>query len=286
MKKVILLFISIIFITTAKAQLLIFPLDTNAVTVNGRIATPEWRNANSIMIPVNSSDSVRVMFKHDGTAMYFAFTGKLESAPGLFPEVLTDAQNVSGTSWTSGQWWFHVSATDCENDGGYGIYNNCDTVQPGWEAVPNFQLGAPMTDTVELRIPFAKTGFNPATMDTMGMVLMVTNTLNAFHLYPTTADRNVPRTWTKAIFARAGASIPETTTQTALHIYPNPTNDVIHMNVKEEGTITITDVTGKVVHRSIVKGQMSISTYGWPTGTYTIQHVNKDRVLSTKVVKQ
>lgn len=184
------------------AQAIHFPLDAAPVTIDGVMNTSEWTNANSIGIPVSATDTVRVKFKHDGMAMYFAFYGKLQTANALFPEVLTDGANVGGSSWVAGQWWLHVSATDCENQGGYGIYNNCKTVQPDWEGAPNFIMTGPPTDTVEMRVPFSKVGFDPATMESMGMMMLVTNTATIFQGYPAAADRNMPATWGKATFGK------------------------------------------------------------------------------------
>ncbi len=109
---------------SAVAQHIEFPLDMAVVTIDGVLQQPEWKNAKKTTIGVNATDSVQVLYKHDNNAMYFAFTGKLESAMALFPEVLTDGENKGGANWVSGQWWFHVSATDCENNGGYGVYTN------------------------------------------------------------------------------------------------------------------------------------------------------------------
>ncbi len=184
------------------AQPIEFPYDTAAITIDGHLAVNEWRYAHSIKIGISSADSILVLYKHDMNVMYFAYAGKLESSNALFPEVLVDPQNAKSSAWTSDQWWLHVSATDCENKGGYGVYSNCAVTQPGWEGGPNFTSGAPYTDTVEIKIPFSKTGFDIVTQDSMGIALLVTNTFSIFRLFPYTANRNIPSTWTTATFSK------------------------------------------------------------------------------------
>ncbi|MBZ0097528.1 MAG: T9SS type A sorting domain-containing protein [Taibaiella sp.] len=218
-------------------QHIVFPLDNNPVTVDGVLHAAEWQYAETASIAVTGMDYVTVMYKHDNTAMYFAFTGKLESANMLFPEIVTDAANLGGATWTSGQWWLHVSATNCENNGGYGVFNDCKASQPGWEAAPNFASGTPITDTVEIRVPFAKIGFNPAAMDTMGIAFLVTNTATVFRTFPGSADRYQPTTWAKATFSKIPAGIDSVNGKMGKNVYPNPAADKIYVNGLMKGSI-------------------------------------------------
>jgi len=277
--KTITLFLGLILLTiSSTAQHIEFPLDTNKVTVDGVLQASEWANAQTVMIGINTADNVQVMFKHDGTAMYLAYSGKLESANSLFPEVLTDAGNLGGNAWVSGQWWLHVSATDCENDGAYGVYTNCMATQPGWEGAPNFAPGPPMTDTVEIRIPFAKVGFNPATMDTMGISFMVTNTANIFRLYPTGADKDVPATWAKATFSKAFAGVDKYRLNRDICIYPNPVSNILYVKGAVAGsTLYLKDITGRVVGTKAVSGgndMMQLSEYA--PGVYIVEILYPD----------
>lgn len=262
----------LLFIVNTNAQHIEFPLDTNVVTIDGVMNPSEWDKAETIMIGVNTADDVQVKFKHDNTAMYFAFSGKLESANALFPEVLMDPMNVGGSSWSVGQWWFHVSATDCENDTTYGSYSNCMATQPGWTAEPNFSAGAPMTDTVEIRIPFSKVGFSIATMDTIGMVMMVTNTATAFHTYPGSADKDVPSTWMKATFSEYHVAINDVILHPSINIYPNPARDVIYITgAVINSTVAIADLTGRILLKDLVRAKdHSISVGDLPKGTYLL----------------
>lgn len=264
------------FAITLFAQHIQFPLDTNTVTIDGNITTTEWQGAETILINVNTAETISVMFKHDNSAMYFAFSGKLESANSLFPEVLIDPQNKGGNNWTNGQWWFHVSATDCEDSTGYGIYNNCMTVQPGWSGAPNFTPGPPDTDSVEIRIPFGKVGFNPATMDTAGMVMMVTNTATAYHLYPNSADKDIPQTWAKATFGKFFTNVSEIEEDRVPAVYPNPAKDFLYVKVQDDNVdIVITDLLGSVLYS--VKGSniTSVPVSQLPSGLYIVNIIDE-----------
>lgn len=255
------------------AQHIQFPLDTNTVSIDGVIQSSEWSNAATVMIGINTVDNVQVMYKHDNNAMYFAFTGKLESANALFPELLIDPLNIEGTAWVNGQWWFHVSATDCENNGAYGVYNNCMTIQSGWEGAPNFTAGAPVTDTVEIRIPFSKVGFNTATMDTMGIAMMVSNTANIFRLYPTGANKDIPASWAKATFSKTQVGITKVGTVGDIIVYPNPANNMLFIKGVTTGSwLHVKDMSGRLLHSRIVNSNAEkISLAQYVSGLYCIE---------------
>lgn len=237
------------------AQGITIPYDTAPVTVDGRMSTNEWNKAASVAIIVSGTDSVQVYYKHDMAAMYFAFTGKLESANALFPEVLFDPQLAKGNSWVNGQWWFHVSATDCDNNGGYGVYSNCKLVQPDWQGANNFAAGAPYTDTVEMKIPFSKIGFNPSSQNDMGIAFLVTNTATIYKLWPSAADKSVPSTWSHATISKVPAGVKDATAG-MVKVYPNPANTFLTVEGSAKGTeIRITDISGKTVLQQSYTGQ-------------------------------
>lgn len=281
--------IAFFFHSILTAQPIEFPLDTNIVTIDGVLNNSEWQNAETIMIGVNTTDNVQVMFKHDNTAIYFAFSGKLESANALFPEVLIDPQNVGGSSWSVGQWWFHVSATDCENDTAYGKYSNCMATQPDWEGAPNFTAGAPMTDTVEIRIPFSKVGFNPATMDTMGIVMMVSNTATIFRTYPTGSDKDVPNKWAKATFSKYYASVSNAQKMEEIKLFPNPAKNYIYLSGLEKGNvIQVYDMVGRMVETIIAdESYISLQLGKYLSGVYTMLiKDNENKTSQHKIIKQ
>lgn len=258
------------------AQHIVFPLDTNSITIDGVLQTQEWQHAAIAAIAVSSTDTVYVRYKHDNMAMHFAFTGRLESANALFPEVLMDGANVGGAHWVNGQWWFHVSATDCDNNGGYGVYNNCLATQPDWKGGPNFTPGMPITDTVEITIPFAKAGFNTATMDTMGIAFLVTNTATVFKLFPTAADRNQPATWAKATFSKVPAGIVQIGAASDILMYPNPATEQLYVDgVTIGSTVNITDAAGRLCIAIVAtESKQMISLHGWSNGMYIVEVKN------------
>jgi hypothetical protein len=236
----------------AFSQVLVFPYDTSTVNVDGVISPAEWQYAAMARIPANGTDTVTVFFKHDTNGMFFAFIGKLESANALFPEVLVDPQHLRTNTWVPGQWWFHVSATDCENDGAYGVYTNCLLTQPGWTGAPNMATGMPYTDTIEISIPFNKVGYNILTADTVGIAMMVTNTATIYKMYPGTADRNVPATWAQAVFSSVQASVKDgLASRVNVHIAPNPATDRLAVTCEKGFTYEIYELAGKLVRKGL-----------------------------------
>lgn len=271
MKTIATLFFAMLNISVCNAQVITIPYNNTPVTIDGNISAGEWAGSFETFIKVSATDSVRVLCKHDFNAIYFMFSGKLESANALFPEVLFDPQYAKGSAWTSGQWWFHVSATDCEHNGAYGIYDNCLATQPGWEGAPNFTMGAPYTDTVEIKIPFSKLGINPFVTEKMGMALLVTNTATSWKLWPAIADRNIPSTWSTAIIGKWPAALHEISEQKNSKIYPNPAHDVLTIEVSKTATITMVNITGQeLLRKQISTGTQTLNISGLPKGTYTV----------------
>lgn len=270
------------------AQHIVFPLDTNSIITDGVLHTQEWQHAAIAAIAVSGTDTVYVRYQHDNMAMHFAFTGRLESANALFPEVLTDGANVGGANWVNGQWWFHVSAADCDNSGGYGVYNNCLATQPDWKGGPNFTPGMPITDTVEITIPFAKAGFNTATMDTMGIAFLVTNTATIFKLFPTAADRNQPATWAKAMFSKVPANIGVPTYAEEIVLCPNPAREQLYIDGLTIGSpVNITDATGRLCAAIVAtEPKQMISLHAWSSGIYIIEVANAAGVKQYRKIQK
>lgn len=181
------------------AQEIVIPYDTTTTRIDGVMSPGEWTTA--IKIVFHADKDVNVYVKHDSTALYFAFSGKLETHHHLYPEVLIDPAFRHTDTWAKGMWWFHVSATDCEHNGAYGRYNSCAEIQPGWKAEPNFG-GRYYADDVEIKIPFRKIDFNPETQDSIGLALILTNTATLWATWPSKGDREMPSTWSKAILAK------------------------------------------------------------------------------------
>lgn len=280
---------AILFAVIVNAQTIIIPLDTNSVTIDGSMNVSEWQHARASTIKINVNDSIAVYYKYYQGSIYIAFTGKLESANSLFPEILIDVKNKRGVGWVNDQWWLHVSATDCEHNGAYGIYDNCKVIQPGWEAAPNFSSGNPITDTVEIKVPFAKVGFDINTMDTIGLAFVATNTATVFKLFPQTADRNKPETWAKAIFSKTMTNVKMSKGMDMLKLYPNPVKTELFLNGLVAGDkVVLYDAIGRTLQRLVVNEKvLSINMEDLIKGTYFIEVSNADSNRKfQKVVKQ
>lgn len=220
----------------------------DSIVIDGVLSEQSWKAADEVLI-TNANDTIRVKVLHHPTYLYFAFSGKLESANALFPEILIDADNQRSTSWQSNDWWFHVSATDCESKGAYGVYNNCLAVQSDWRGVPNFVMGAPYTDTVEIAIPWSKLAYTPKAGDSINISVLVTNTANIFRHWPATAIRTNPSSWGTLTFALQTGEV-ELTQPKAYQILNNPGSSVRIIFDKElPETIELYTLTGiKVQH--------------------------------------
>ncbi|MEZ5018157.1 MAG: T9SS type A sorting domain-containing protein [Flavipsychrobacter sp.] len=284
---VIAMFIASINFASAQTSIVI-PFDLNNVNVDGQINASEWQDADSVFIVMSNNDSITVYYKHDMQNVYFAFAGKLEShsVSQIFPEVLLDPQNKKGSNWVAGQWWFHVSAQDCENDGGYGVYNNCNVSQTSWTGVPNFTPGPPYTDSVEIKIPYNKLNFNAVTQSVMGLAFVLTNTNNIYQMWPSAADRNVPSTWSTATINKFPVDVKTITNDPTVKCYPNPATDVLHIEgVQQNDPILLINVYGSIVSKGVASGntyQMDIAQL--PSGIYYLSTGHDSNRVTQKVV--
>ena len=133
-----------------------------APDVDGEFSAAEWGGA------------ARVRFTTDGGAvgvvahllqaageLYVAFdfaenpTGEL-----IVPEILIDPDNAKSPEWGSDDWWFHVSAQNCDKQGGRDDYSRCGLVRPQWWARPNYapEPHSVPLPAIEVRIPLSMIG--------------------------------------------------------------------------------------------------------------------------------
>jgi len=221
------------------------------VIVDGQVTGGEWSDADSIVIPLSATNDVTVKYKHDGINFNFAFLNNLESFNIRFPEIMFDIDNDKSSVWLSDDWWFHVSATDCESNTAANDYSNCQIVQPDWIAANNFNSGPPVTDTVEIQIPFSKVNFNSTNTDTIGLVFDVTNTFSVWNYWPNQSVLgSQPSTWGTAIVELGTTSIDKyDLNQTIIRVSPNPIKDklIIHHSKEFKGKVNyiIRDIHGK-----------------------------------------
>jgi len=219
-------------------------------TLDGMVDPGEWDMAPSVAIGTAPGDTCRVAVMTDFAAVYFAFMGYLESSNVLFPEVLLDTQHDRTPAWNADDQWFHVSATDCHHQGDYGVYDDCLLVQPDWTGVPNLTPGAPITDTVELAIPWSKLGLAPVEGDSIGLCLLVTNTASSWRLWPNSASRLAPDTWGHLVVPFWN-SVAEVQASELLRAWPSPADQELHLvpasGAQANGRMRLFDLQGRVV---------------------------------------
>ena len=166
------------------------------VTVDGVLAAGEWNDAMTRRFAVGDHMEITVMTKHDGSNLLAAWRYEFLDAEHLcIPEILIDVGNDKAGTWSSDDWWFHVSGTDCEAHGTYEVWNDCSVVQPDWEGVPNFALGPnpPILDTFEIRIPFVKLGI--AAGDVIGLAFRAEYVQYQYGFWPPEAVIESPASW-------------------------------------------------------------------------------------------
>ncbi|TAH41608.1 MAG: T9SS type A sorting domain-containing protein [Bacteroidetes bacterium] len=284
----------LIISTHGNAQPIIIK-EASSVNVDGIISAGEWADADSIQIDISASAKVTILFKHDGTNFNFAFLNNLESSNIRFPEILLDVNNDKSASWMSDDWWFHVSATDCESNTAPNDYSNCLLVQPGWLGVNNFNSGPPLTDTVEIQIPFTKIDFLSQSTDTIGISFDVTNTFNAWNFWPSSGvNSSNPSTWGTAIVEFIASSTMEIqSTTVVLKISPNPVVDELALDLSDSGdriqSISLTDLNGRVIYHSSPVGEPSFITIpvkDFARGVYILACTGFNSFVKKRIIKQ
>lgn len=245
---------------------------TTGANIDGEIQNLEWQPASRVPIFQANGDTTWVLLQHDQQNLYVAFYGRLESGQVVFPEILIDVNNPQSLAWEPDDWWFHVSATDCDYQGAYGNFDSCSVQRPTWQAVPNFSAGAPNTDTVEIKIPFSKINYSFSPFDTLGLSLMVSNTVNVFDTWPATANRQMPSTWEKVIMF-PWLSLEEKS-HSGYDFYPNPASDFLELTYRAaqgQVHVQIYDLYGHLLKQQqvllAVAGSQRISL-DLPAGSY------------------
>lgn len=257
---VLFLLLTLVIRLNSQTESINIPCST-APLLDGHVSTGEWANADSISLPINSVKSVKVYFMCDRDNLFFLFAGNLESQI-RFPEILLDMNNSKSATWQSDDWWFHVSATDCENQGTYGVYSNCLLVQPDWIGVNNITQGSPLTDTVEIAIPFNKIKQTSGILFNVGICFNLFNITNATNTWPPSANIQDPSTWANATLPTPlcePTTLTEENTFSSVQVFPNPGNGKITVNVrgKKEYTygLALFNLNGQLIHSQNITNQ-------------------------------
>lgn len=255
-------------------QFITFPIGTPP-GIDGVLKVMEWNDAASIDIRINANETVKVFYKASSDTMYFAFIGRLESGNIRFPEICLDTRNDKTFFWDADDWWFHISATDCDHNGAPGVYTNCALVQDDWLAMPNIIQGLPVTDSIEIAIPFSKV--NLSSKDTFGIAFNVTNTFSTWNFWPGEATLNQPSTWATACFSQiTSGGIQPIRAEEGIAIYPNPNNGIFTISSSNSfSDVRLYDKLGKMVtsinHQERVNSiSVELNTLNLQSGTYLI----------------
>jgi hypothetical protein len=255
----------------------------------------EWAGGVEVGIEITPSAIIRVRAMHHQDTLYVSYTDNLESINFRFPEMVIDPQNLKGINWAPDQWWFHVSGADCENMGAPSVYDNCLTLQPDWQAVPNFSPGPPSTDFVEMAFPFSKLGIE--VIDTIGISFIATNTGNAWNYWPENASLTNPSTWATAIFGSGPTNTGDVVkNHFSAGVHPNPGSDTFYLStdgIEQILQIEIISLDGKMLHQYKFRMEAGRQVYPLQTdaaflkpGAYLVKVESLEAVSVIKLVVQ
>ena len=163
-----------------------------AVVIDGVLDPDEWRDAKTVSLEVEPGWSATVRFKHDGTALAFAFDGLRRGEDARYPEIMLDAKHDGGLVWTADDWWFHASFRDCWSAGKYNDYASCIAEAANFRA-NNYVDQNASPAAIEIAIPFATLGV--ASGQEVGIAFDLTDTMKTWSMWPARAQLAVPASW-------------------------------------------------------------------------------------------
>jgi len=70
----------------------------------------------------------------------------------------------------------------------------------------------------------------------------------------------------------------------SISVYPNPSNGIFNINVKDTYNLEITDITGRVINSRILTGNTSIELN--TAGIYFLRFSNENGSYTQKVIVQ
>lgn len=259
-----------------------------APQIDGSFTANEWDPADTVHINLPVGVPTKVMMMHDSSNLYVAFVDNLQSGLMRFPEVLIDLNNSKSASWEMDDWWFHVSATDCEYQGQYGNYDSCMLVRPNWLAEKNFQQSGPNVDTVEMSIPFATLGLTLPTHDTIGLSFDLTNTASSWDHWPVDANRTIPSTWGLGVFLADGVtSIVKTKEEFQVKAFPNPNYGLLKIESpkSEIQKVQILDPMGKLMleNESVNQKSLQVEVDQLHSGMYLVKVILQHGSITERI---
>ncbi len=283
MRSLIVTIFLLLLVKAVSSQVLHIPYGP-AISNDGVVNSTEWMGADTVLIQQSSIYTTSVLYKHDGQNLYIAFERNLQSPFMYFPEVNIDANHDGTNTFQNDDWWFHVSATDCEYQGSYGVYHNCQAARPNWTANPNFSSSGPLVNKVEVSIPFQTIGVQST--DTVG-ILFFLNNFQSFKYHDPTANHLDPSSWTTAVLDPLPTSIIEKKI-TDLKIFPNPSEGSFHLQLEDarlNSPYTIRDFSGKQIESGTISKWGKVDLGKYPSGIYFIEVEIGNRALRKKLIK-
>ena len=272
----------------ASAQNTIFMNPAVAPQIDGHFSSGEWSNAGTVLIELSPNITTTVWYMRDQNNFYFAFTDNLESQNVRFPEILLDVNHDEAGSFQADDWWFHVSATDCEYQGQYANYDSCALIRPNWLAEPNFSLGNTV-DTVEIQIPLATLAYSPQSGDTIGIAFLTTNTFSNWSYWPAGIDHLDPSTWGDMVIS-PGIRLQEVKNEKDMSVFPNPSDGRLqlhhHFPENAELYLSISDLGGKILFKKhvISQGEKLELDTKLGSGSYILQLTHGQKVYAKNIV--
>lgn len=256
------------------------------VVIDGVMHPGEWESSGHVDIDLGSGKYTRVFFAHDLNTMFFAFAGHLESENALFPEVLIDALNNKSSSWDDDDWWFHVSATDCDAVGMPSTFNHCLLDHDDWDAEPNILNDAVITDTVEIGISLEKLGVL-APINGFGIAFRTTNIITSTYYWPETAYLGDPSTW--ATFKLLSTTSVADQSPEAFTIYPTHTKGTVcfdDLQKFEFKKIEVVDYLGRVhMHIDNMPKNSCIDVSDYQSGVYYVCMTTERGIITQTFIK-
>ncbi|MFC2114505.1 T9SS type A sorting domain-containing protein [Bacteroidota bacterium] len=258
-------------------------------TIDGHFEMSEWSDADSVQIDLGNNRKVEVYYKYDHVNLYFVFNGIIGSNGMIrvFPEVCIDPLSNKGNTIQADDWWFHVSATDCEGHGETDVYNDCLEVQPDWIGVPNFKMNFE-PDTIEMELPIIKLFGDLNHNKTIGLCFVLNNTVNFRKVWPQNADHLNPETWAVAEFEPQHSGLNDSPDYN-FKVWPNPNRGIFSIRTCDEcSNVRIYNILGETVYTTNSQNQgkalqtIDISSSG--NGIYFLEVTSNGRKTLNKLI--
>ena len=154
----------------------------------------EWKDAESVSIPISTNWSVTVSCKYDDAYLYVAFEN-LIATEGLkvTPEIVIATNLEAIKTWNNDTYWFHSSYSNCEGKGDYYNWENCATNHPDWQAnIFPYQNG---NNNIEFKISWDKLEMVPSPDLNIGIAFKLSDAVENQHYWPELAAISNPATW-------------------------------------------------------------------------------------------